>query len=80
MARLHALVLRFKDETKKVAFLKRRSLLRGLEGENHYLNDDLTLKQVDHRKEHMPRVTKAREERKVFYKDRRVYIGGKAVP
>lgn len=75
------LVLCFEDEAKKITFMKKRSLLRDLEGEKIYLDDDLTPKQVEHRKAHKPRVTKARDEGKAaFYRDGRVYIDGKVVP
>lgn len=79
--RARALLLRFADETQKIAFIKKRSLLKDIEGDPIYFDDDLTKQQVKHRKDNMPRVKAARSEgKKAFYRDGQVYIDGKVAP
>ena len=71
-SRTKALIIRFMDIDKKKAFLSKR---KALKGEKIYLDDDLTLAQVAHRKENMPRVLDARKEGKwVVYRDGKVII------
>ena len=77
--RKRALVLQFKDSESRIAFFKKRPILRGLGGEPIYLDEDLTKMQIEHRKTCMPRVIQARKEgHRAFYRDGRVIINDRA--
>ena len=77
--RKRALVLQFKDPESRIAFFKKRPILRGLGGEPIYLDEDLTKMQIEHRKTCMPRVIQARKEgHRAFYRDGRVIINDRA--
>ena len=75
-----ALILQFASEESRTSFLRKRVILRGLEGPPIYLDDDLTKMQQDHRRACMPRVHQARKEgKKAVYRDGRVIIDGKTI-
>ena len=77
--RKRALVLQFKDSESRIAFFKKRPILRGLGGDPIYLDEDLTKMQIEHRKTCMPRVIQARKEgHRAFYRDGRVIINDRA--
>ncbi|KAH6555193.1 hypothetical protein KP509_1Z274900 [Ceratopteris richardii] len=76
-----ALILHFPSEDIRSTFLRKRVILRALDGPPIYLDDDLTPMQVAHRRACMPRVHQARKEgKKASYRDGRVIIDGKAIP
>lgn len=76
--RKRALILQFAGETERVTFMRKRVILRGLEGAPIFLDDDLTRMQLEHRRTCMPRVLHARREgKKAFYRDGRVIIDGR---
>ena len=80
MTMARALILQFPNDETRTAFLRKRVILRGLEGPPIYLDDDLTKMQVAHRRACMPRVHQARKEgKRAFYRDGRVIIDGKAI-
>ena len=73
-----ALILQFIGEAERTAFMRKRVILRDLPGDPIYLDDDLTWRQVEHRRMCMPRVTQARDAgKKAFYRDGHIYIDGK---
>ena len=73
-------ILQIPNDETQTAFLRKRVILRGLEGPPIYLDDDLTKMQVTHRRACMPRVHQARKEgKRAFYRDSRVIINGKAI-
>lgn len=75
-----ALILQFPNDESRSIFLRKRVILRGLEGPHIYLDDDLTKMQVAHRRACMPRVHQARKEgKRASYRDGRIIIDGKAI-
>ncbi len=69
------LILKFDNMEEKKGFLSHR---RTLKGEKIFLDDDLTLAQVAHRKECMPRIIEARKAGKwAVYRDGKVIISEK---
>lgn len=75
-----ALILQFPNEESRSTFIRKRVILRGIDGPHIYLDDDLTKMQVDHRRACMPRVHQARKEgKKASYRDGRVIIDGKII-
>ena len=70
LTRERALILQFTNDESWSTFLRKRVILRALEGPPIYLDDDLTKMQVTHRQACMPRVHEARKEgKKAFYRD-----------
>lgn len=75
-----ALILQFTSLETRTSFIRKRAILRDLEGPTIYLDDDLTKLQQDHRRACMPRVHQARKEgKKATYRDGRVIIDGKPI-
>lgn len=75
-----ALILQFPNDESRSTFLRKRVILRGLEGPHIYLDDDLTKMQVAHRRACMPRVHQARKDgKRASYRDGRIIIDGKAI-
>ncbi|KAH7431269.1 hypothetical protein KP509_08G040000 [Ceratopteris richardii] len=75
--RSRALIIQFSDETGRRDFLIRRAVLSTTPGTPMYLDDDLTLMQVEQRRTCMPRVLQARREgHRALYRDGRVIIDG----
>ena len=80
LTKKRALILQFPTDESRATFLRKRMILRGLEGPPIYLDDDLTKMQVAHRRACMPRVHQARKEgKKASYRDGRVIIDGRTV-
>ena len=80
ITRKRALILQFPSEEARSTFIRKRMILRGLEGSPIYLDDDLTQMQVAHRRACMPKVYQARKEgKKATYRDGRVIIDGRTV-
>lgn len=76
-----ALMLQFTQLEERASFLKKRVILKTLPGDPIYLDDDLTVLQVQHRKTCMPRIRELRKEgKKAFYRDGRIFVDGKPIP
>ena len=75
-----ALILQFPNDESRSTFLRKRVILRGLEGPHIYLDDDLTKMQVAHRRACMPRLHQVRKEgKRASYRDGRIIIDGKPI-
>ncbi|MCO5597598.1 hypothetical protein L7F22_051677 [Adiantum nelumboides] len=75
-----ALILHFLNEEERTIFMKKRVVLRVLQGPPIYFDDDLTRMLVEHRRACMPRVLQARKEgKRAIYRDGCVIIDGKAI-
>lgn len=80
LTRKRPLILSFPSEEARVTFLRKRVILRGINGTPIYLDDDLTRMQVEHRRACMPQVHQARKDgKKAAYRDGRVIIDGKTI-
>ena len=77
-SRTRALVLQMKSSEERVAFFRKRALVRTLPGSPLYIDEDLTKMQIEHRRTCMPQILQARKEgRKAFYRDGRIFIDGR---
>ncbi len=80
LTKKRALILQFPHDESRSTFLRKRMILRGLDGPHIYLDEDLTKMQVEHRRACMPRVHQARKEgKKASYRDGRIIIEGRAI-
>ncbi|MCO5554512.1 hypothetical protein L7F22_008041 [Adiantum nelumboides] len=76
--RSSALILQMQSQEDRVAFFRKRAILRGRSGETIYMDEDLNRMQIEHRRACMPQILQARREgRKAFYRDGRVFIDGR---
>lgn len=77
-SRTRALVLQMRSPQERVAFFRKRVLIRTLPGSPVYIDEDLTRMQVEHRRACMPQILQARREgRKAFYRDGRIFVDGR---
>ncbi|MCO5560700.1 hypothetical protein L7F22_014317 [Adiantum nelumboides] len=76
--RSRALILQMQSYEDRVAFFRKRAILRGRPGGTIYMDEDLTRMQIEHRRTCMPQILQARRSgRKAFYRDGRVFIDGR---
>ncbi|MCO5605021.1 hypothetical protein L7F22_059197 [Adiantum nelumboides] len=76
--RSRALILQMQSQEDRVAFFRKRAILRGRPGGTIYMDEDLTRMQIEHRRVCMPQILEARRGgRKAFYRDGRAFIDGR---